>query len=199
MKTGPMFALSVMVVNISRCSYRRVMSLHTATAQSRGGAADEVSLRLRAAGLSPTLRRRQVLEALDGRRRPVSAHELYVELAARGHRAGISTVYRTLAALAESGLLHVFAHEEETRYRPCTPGLHCHLVCRRCGDVQEHPAAGDVPWLNRIAAETGFSPEPQAEVHGVCGACRRADGRGDRPVDTAPRSTKETTGPPKPR
>lgn len=182
MKTDPIVVLTVMVVNISRSPYGRCMSSHTATGHPRDATTDEIATRLRAAGLSPTLRRRQVMEAIEGRRRPVGAHELYVELAARGHRVGMSTVYRTLAALAESGLLHVFAHEGETRYRPCTPGLHYHLVCRRCGDVQEQSAADDGSWLNRIAAETGFIPDPpQAEVHGVCGACRRADGGDARP------------------
>jgi len=173
------------------------MGSHTATDRHpRQATADEIGMRLRTAGLSPTLRRRQVLEALEGRRRPVGAHELYVELAARGHRVGMSTVYRTLAALAESGLLHVFTHEAETHYRPCTPGRHYHLVCRACGDVQEHSTSDDGSWLTRIVAETGFRPDaPRAEVHGVCGTCRRAD---DQPIDTAPPSADEVTDPPEP-
>ncbi|MCO5968287.1 Fur family transcriptional regulator [Actinoallomurus soli] len=158
------------------------MRSHPATAgRSGGGGVDEPSARLRAAGLSPTRRRRQVLEALDGRRRPIGAHELYVELAGQGHRVGMSTVYRTLAALADAGLLHVFIRDGETRYRPCAPGRHYHLVCRRCGDVQEHPAADDGAWLDAIAAEADFEPDPrQAEVYGVCGSCLRTgpDGLG---------------------
>lgn len=177
-------------------SHSPARRLRDATADT---ADDEIAVRLRAAGLSPTLRRRQVLEALEGRRRPVGAHELYVELAVGGDRIGMSTVYRTLAALTESGLLHAFTHEGETRYRPCAPGLHYHLVCRRCGDVQEQPAADGGSWLNRITAETGFRPDPpQAEVHGVCEACRRTDGRDDRPVDTTPSGAGEALDPPEP-
>jgi Fur family ferric uptake transcriptional regulator len=87
----------------------------------------------------------------------------------------MSTVYRTLGTLAEAGVLHAFTAGGETRYRACAPGWHCHLVCRRCGAVTEHSAdIGD--WLERIRAETDFTPDPQqAEVHGVCGRCRRAD------------------------
>ncbi|MFL6051441.1 MAG: Fur family transcriptional regulator [Actinoallomurus sp.] len=125
------------------------MGSHTATAgrRPRGGIGDEIAVRLRAAGLSPTRRRRQVLEALEGRRRPAGAHELYVELAGQGHSVGMSTVYRTLSALADAGLLHVFVRDGESRYRPCAPGRHYHLVCRRCGDVNEHLASDDGIWL----------------------------------------------------
>jgi Fur family transcriptional regulator, ferric uptake regulator len=176
MKTGPIVALSVIVVNISRCTYRRRMGSRTAACHApRAETADEIAVRLRAAGLSPTPRRRQVLQALDHRRRPAGAHELYLELAGQGHQVGMSTIYRTLGALAEAGLLHVFVTGGETRYRACAPGRHCHLVCRRCGAVAEHLA--DIGgWLEQIRAETGFDPDPrQAEVHGVCGGCRRAD------------------------
>jgi Fur family ferric uptake transcriptional regulator len=179
MKTGPMFALTETVVNVGRCSYLRAMGSHSAATDRppRGEAVDQIAVRLRAAGLSPTRRRRQLLEALDGRRRPVGAHELYVELATRGERVGMSTVYRTLSALADAGLLHVFTRDGETCYRPCAPGRHYHLVCRRCGEVHEHPAADDGTWLNRITAESNFHPH-QTELHGVCGRCLRPGDEG---------------------
>jgi Fur family ferric uptake transcriptional regulator len=157
------------------------MGSHTASAgrRPRDGTADDIAVRLRAAGLSPTRRRCQVLEAMDGRRRPVGAHELYVELAGPGHAVGMSTVYRTLSALADAGLLHVFVREGETRYRPCAQGRHYHLVCRRCGDVHEHPASDDGIWLDRITAEVEFEADPRlAEVYGVCGQCLRTTGDG---------------------
>jgi Fur family ferric uptake transcriptional regulator len=176
MKTDPMFAITETVVNIGRCSYRLVMGSHSAATDrpSREETGDEIAVRLRAAGLSPTRRRRQLLAALDGRRRPVAAHELYVELAGQGDRVGMSTVYRTLSALAEAGFLHAFTRDGETCYRPCAPGRHYHLVCRRCGEVHEHPAADDGTWLDGIRAKTDFHLDPrQAELHGVCGRCLR--------------------------
>lgn len=137
--------------------------------------ADEVAARLCSAGLAPTQRRRQVLEAVEHRQRPISAHELYVELAGQGDRVGMSTVYRALSALAEAGLLHAFAGDGETRYRLCTTGRHYHLICRRCGAVREYPADDDGAWLDRIAAEADFEPDPRkAELQGVCGSCLRA-------------------------
>ncbi|TMQ92908.1 transcriptional repressor [Actinomadura soli] len=158
------------------------MGSHIAPAghDSRDGNADETAVRLRAAGLSPTPRRRRVLQALGLRLRPVGAHELYVELTRRGHNIGVTTVYRTLSALAGAGQLHVFVRDGETRYRLCAQGRHYHLVCRRCGDVQEHPAA-DSGWLDGITATADFLPDPhETEVHGLCGRCLR--GQSDDPA-----------------
>ncbi len=161
------------------------MGPHSATApqEPRDDSDDAVAARLRSAGLSPTRRRRQVLEAVEHRQRPVSAHELYVELAGQGHKVGMSTVYRTLSALAEAGLLHTFIGDGEARYRLCALGRHYHLVCRRCGTVREYPAEDDGAWLDRIAAEADFESDlRKAEVHGVCGSCLRAERA--RPIDS---------------
>jgi Fe2+ or Zn2+ uptake regulation protein len=135
-----MKTMSILVSVGNGCQYQQVFvpSVHGLAHRHghrhpRGATAEAIALRLRAAGLSPTPRRRQVLEALGDRWRPVGAHELYVELVTHGYRIGMSTVYRTLSALAESELLHVFIHDGQTRYRPCAPDRHYHLVCRRCG------------------------------------------------------------------
>jgi Fur family transcriptional regulator, ferric uptake regulator len=160
--------VSGMVVNIGFVSYGPLMT----------PTGDETGAQLLAAGLSPTPRRRQVLEAVCGRRRPVSAHELYVELVTRGCRptVGVSTVYRTLTALADAGLLHVFVRDGEARYLHCATGHHYHLVCRRCGNVTEHPDAGQGDWLTRISREADFRPDRRDTViHGVCGPCLRIE------------------------
>jgi Fur family ferric uptake transcriptional regulator len=165
-----------MVVNIGLYPYCRIMPSRPAAPLSpAAGAGADIAARLRAAGLAPTLRRRQVLAGIGERRRPVSAHDLYVELAGTGQRVGMSTVYRTLSALTDAGLLHAFVSDGETRYRPCHPGRHYHLICRRCGDVIEHPADESENWLDHIAAAADFAPDQRpTELHGVCGTCRRA-------------------------
>jgi Fur family ferric uptake transcriptional regulator len=189
MKTDLIVVRSEMVVNIGLGSYCRFMGTRpprpprpSPHRHAGGEAGDDIAAWLRAAGLVPTPRRRQVLEALGDRRRPISAHELYVEMAGAGQRVGMSTVYRTLSALADAGLLHVFAGDgdsREARYRRCDPGRHYHLVCRSCGDVTEQPAGEEETWLERIAASADFVPDPrQTELYGVCGSCRRTARRG---------------------
>src|SRR5579884_1235733 len=68
-----------------------------------------------------------------------SAQDLYAELRQGGLKIGLTTVYRHLQALAESGAVDtVRAEDGEAVYRRCgTPTHHHHLVCRRCGRTVE--------------------------------------------------------------
>ncbi|MGW5366511.1 Fur family transcriptional regulator [Actinopolymorpha pittospori] len=136
------------------------------------GADDE----LRAAGLAPTGQRRIVLAALAGRQRPVSALEIHAHLRTRGHAVGLTTVYRTLHALTDAGLVHSFARDGETTYRHCRYGPHQHLVCEVCGLVIERPVRDTASWVEQIGAEDDFVPNPQhTDLLGMCGACHRAE------------------------
>ncbi|MBB5781601.1 Fur family transcriptional regulator [Nonomuraea jabiensis] len=131
---------------------------------------------LKNVGLSPTRQRRVVVERLIGLERPVSAQALHEELQANGARLGLTTVYRTLNALAENGLAHVFEDHGETTYRLCGPNHHHHLVCQSCGTVIEGPPVPELGrWLRRLGTEHGFQAERHHfEVYGTCGTCRLA-------------------------
>jgi Fur family ferric uptake transcriptional regulator len=132
---------------------------------------------LKSANLSATRQRRIVVEQLIGRERPVDAQALHEELQARGAHLGLTTVYRTLNALAASGLVHAFEHHGETTYRLCGPNHHHHLICLACGSVTEGPPVPGLDlWLQRIKAEQDFQTERHhIEVYGVCGICHPAE------------------------
>jgi Fur family ferric uptake transcriptional regulator len=133
----------------------------------------DVLTRLRTAGLSPTMPRRRVLEALDGQAMPVSAGDLYTILRASGAEIGLTSVYRILHVFVDKGLAHAFAGTEQ-RYRTCVSVPHAHLVCRSCGLVIEEPADNARRWLPDVDFEIDVD---NVSVYGVCGPCRRgADG-----------------------
>jgi Fur family ferric uptake transcriptional regulator len=89
-------------------------------------------------------------------------------------RGCLTTVYRTLHALAENGVVHVFDREGERTYRRCADGPHQHLVCGECGVVRECPAGMIAGWLAHLPATADFVPDPVLiTVTGVCGHCRR--------------------------
>ena len=102
-----------------------------------------------------------------------SAQELHTRLVERGTRVGLSTVYRTLQAMAEAGDLDVLRQENgEALYRRCSGRHHHHLVCRRCGRTIEIEGTDVEAWAARMAAEHGFvDPTHEVEVYGTCPDC----------------------------
>ncbi len=75
----------------------------------------------------------------------------------RGAGVGLTTVYRTLQALADSGEVDVLrASMAEAVYRRCSTGHHHHLVCRNCGRTVEVEGPAVERWADRVAAEHGF-------------------------------------------
>lgn len=131
--------------------------------------------RLAAAGLRPTPQRLLVLAELAGERDDVTAQQLHERLRGRGERIGLATVYRTLAALADGGVVDRLSHHAgEVCYRLCGDEHHHHLVCERCHRVVELANCGLDPWVDRVAADHGFVPtDHRVEVTGICAGCHR--------------------------
>ena len=123
--------------------------------------------------LRPTRQRKAVAAALadiDGFR---SAQEVHALLAADGTKVGLSTVYRTLQAMADHGELDVLrTNEGEALYRRCSSEHHHHLVCRSCGATVEVEGPTVERWTKAVAAEHGYTDVSHTlEVFGTCANC----------------------------
>lgn len=103
-----------------------------------------------------------------------SAQEIHGLLTERGETVGLSTVYRTLQALAEADQIDALRSDDgETLYRRCSTGHHHHLVCRACGRTVEVEGPTVERWADRIAAENGFVDVAHTlEIFGTCATCR---------------------------
>ncbi|MDK6906605.1 Fur family transcriptional regulator [Actinotignum timonense] len=103
----------------------------------------------------------------------VSAQELHEKLSREGQRIGLATVYRTLQAMADEGILDTMQEGTETLYRYCeTEEHHHHLMCRRCGKTVEIALEGAEDWVRSIATANGFSDvDHTLELIGVCADC----------------------------
>lgn len=132
--------------------------------------------RLSETGLRATTQRLRVLEELAREPSDVTAQELHRRLRAGGERIGLATVYRTLGALAEHGVVDTLSHSPaEACYRLCGEGHHHHLVCSGCHRVVELPECGLDDWLAAAAEREGFvATGHRVEIVGLCGDCRRA-------------------------
>ncbi len=132
-------------------------------------AADEA---LRDAGLRATRQRLTVLEALRGRTDAVTAQDLHAELRAAKEPVGLTTVYRTLTALAEADFLDTFVRDGEQAFRLCGDEHHHHMVCEVCNSVEELEAELVEEWVGSVASRHGFQVTGhRADVFGICASC----------------------------
>jgi Fur family zinc uptake transcriptional regulator len=122
--------------------------------------------------------RRQVLEALLGSHKPLGAYEIIERTGSKSVRPAPITVYRALNFLRAQGLVHRI--ESRNAFVACVNNhdsgdLVVFLICERCGDVGEAPAASVGEQLKASAQAVGFAPKiPVIEVLGLCANCRAA-------------------------
>ncbi|MCU1595059.1 MAG: Fur family transcriptional regulator [Frankiales bacterium] len=111
------------------------------------------------------------LAAAEGFR---SAQDLHSELKSRGDNVGLTTVYRHLTAMAESGAVDALhTSDGELVYRLCaTGGHHHHVVCRSCGASVEVEGPEVEAWAAKVARKAGYTNVSHTlEVFGTCAAC----------------------------
>lgn len=113
-----------------------------------------------------------VLDSIDDFR---SAQELHDELRRKGDSVGLTTVYRTLQALADDGLVDVIVRSDgEAVYRRCSTHHHHHLVCRTCRATVEVEAPEVESWAAAVARQHDYAEVSHTlEIFGVCPQCRR--------------------------
>ncbi|GAB3943158.1 Fur family transcriptional regulator [Micromonospora vulcania] len=119
-------------------------------------------------------RQRSAVSALLGEMEGFhSAQDLHAMLRQRGDRVGLTTVYRTLQALADSGEIDVMRPPGgEHLYRRCSEGHHHHLVCRACGRTVEVAGPAVESWADRVAAQHGYADVSHTlEIFGTCPGC----------------------------
>ena len=124
-------------------------------------------------GTRPTRQRRAVATALRSFDDFRSAQDIHDILRHRGDPVGLSTVYRTLQALADAGEVDVLRTDDgESVYRRCSTGHHHHLVCRSCGRTVEVEGPAVERWAARTADAHGFTDVSHTlEVFGTCESC----------------------------
>ncbi|MBO2446517.1 transcriptional repressor [Actinomadura barringtoniae] len=121
-----------------------------------------------------TARRDAVREALAECQGFRSAQDIYADLRSDGSKIGLTTVYRALQALSDSGEVDVLRTADgEAVYRACrTDEHHHHLVCRACGRTVEVEGPAVEKWAEAIGAEHGFVEITHTvEVFGTCADC----------------------------
>jgi Fur family ferric uptake transcriptional regulator len=132
------------------------------------------SKQLKDAGLKITLPRLKVLQILEeSRNHHLSAEGVYKALLATGEDVGLATVYRVLTQFEAAGL--VSRHNFEGGYSvfELSQGEHHdHLVCVKCGRVEEFVDDVIEQRQKAIAEHAHFKMTDHAlNIYGICPQC----------------------------
>lgn len=128
---------------------------------------------LRRHGLRMTEQRRRVLGALT-RRSHLTPDSIAALVATDGGpELPPSTIYRTLDALEEVGLVeHTHLDHRAPTYHRAGRHGHLHLRCRDCGRVTEVDPALATPFADSVRGTTGFVADlTHMAIHGSCTEC----------------------------
>ncbi|NLV55653.1 MAG: transcriptional repressor [Acidimicrobiales bacterium] len=137
----------------------------------------EVRRRVVAAGQRYTANRQAIVGILAGADRPLTT----AEVVARSEGLAQSSVYRNLSVMESAGaVVRVAGGDDFARYELAEDlaGHHHHLICTRCGQVEDFTVPTGVEArleaaLGEAAADAGFEVDlHRLDLVGRCAECR---------------------------
>src|SRR5215212_931941 len=134
----------------------------------------ELTARLRARGLRATSQRVVMHRLLRDRPRHVSAEELLSEASDSLPGVSLPTVYATLELFEQLGIVRRVNGGAGPLLWDTRADTHHHMICRRCGRIEDMDAPLDLERARRSAARSGFEPDrAEVVVSGLCVSCAR--------------------------
>lgn len=134
---------------------------------------EEILARFSAAGGRRTASRQAIVEAVVGAKGHLTAEQIATQVQARFPSVNLSTVYRTLEALEELGVVdHVHLGHGRAVYH-LADQTHQHLFCEMCERVEELPVTKLRPLFSLLEREFGFELDRRHfAIVGRCHSCR---------------------------
>ncbi len=128
-----------------------------------------------------TYQRKIILEELKKLRTHPTADELYMTVKKRIPKISISTVYRSLEAFSECGLIKKMEPVEIQKRFDSTTEHHYHIRCVKCGRLDDLPnnmprMENEIDNLEEIIERfSGYKVmEYSLEFSGICPECRKS-------------------------
>lgn len=131
---------------------------------------------LRKAGLKVTLPRVKILQLLESSEtRHLSAEDVYKGLIEADEDVGLATVYRVLTQFEAAGLVERHHFEGgHSVFELMSVDHHDHLVCSKCGEIEEFYDEVIELQQEKIAAKFGFEiTDHSLYLYGICKQCQR--------------------------
>jgi Fur family ferric uptake transcriptional regulator len=131
---------------------------------------------LKEAGLKvthPRIKILSILESIDNKH--LSAEDVYKHLIDEGEKISIATVYRVLMQFEAAGLVKRHNFESgHSVYELDSGSHHDHMVCVRCGQVDEFYDQTIEKHQESIAKKLGYEiTDHSLYIYGVCPDCRK--------------------------
>ncbi len=129
---------------------------------------------LKSTGLKATLPRLKILELFQkGHPRHMTAEDVFRLLLQENSDVGLATVYRVLTQFEQAGILNRSHFESGKAVYELNEGQHHdHLVCTRCGTVEEFYDPEIERRQQMIAQTKGWTMQDHAmSLYGLCPKC----------------------------
>lgn len=127
-----------------------------------------------------TRQRRVILEELKAMHTHPTADELHQRVRVRMPSISLATVYRNLKLLAESGFITEMRTTGAQRRYEGNVHDHYHLMCVRCGRVDDAPVPADSDLQEAVDHATGYRVlAHRVEFLGICPECSAAMNKGN--------------------
>jgi len=129
---------------------------------------------LKKAGLKVTSPRVKILAIIENsENHHLSAEDVYKELLDNKQEIGIATVYRVLTQFEEAGLLVKHNFEDgRSVFEMASEDHHDHMICQKCGKVEEFFDAEIEARQDKLAESRGFKILHHSHsIYGLCKNC----------------------------
>lgn len=122
--------------------------------------------------LKCTTSRIMILEILYNFDKPVKVEDVYSKLKNKMDEA---TIYRTLSSFEKAGIVRQVNLRRDSVYFELNNDHHHHIVCLKCGDIEDFKESNDIEKILRRIVEKSSKfkiiNEHSLEIFGLCSRC----------------------------
>ncbi|GKU77673.1 Fur family transcriptional regulator [Paenibacillus sp. L3-i20] len=119
-----------------------------------------------------TIQRKAIFEVVKEAYDHPTAADVIDRLRGRGYNFAYGTVYNSLRYLRDVGLIRELKLGEAISRYDARTDEHQHIVCTKCGRVDEVLIEVPSDWITAVAKETNYRIEhAQVVLEGVCETC----------------------------
>ena len=126
------------------------------------------------AGLKNTKTRQQVLELLLRESRPLDAIQIFELLKEQDNTVDQVTIYRILDIFFQKGIVERLQFQEGKFRYELSGEEHHHLICEKCGKIEDVSDCGLDQMEKTIKKKKGFLVKRHSlEFYGICTLCQQ--------------------------